>query len=173
MSANRDEIIRRISDLGGTYDPQSTFSIDDQLLVCESLIHSTPVDPTDEDGKLILRLKEEEDKKNGSDNGSVNGGYKRRVKFELSESKLRAISNLNDFTSSLTPLEIERLLNEIFSEYPSKEGWWLYVGQHWTHRQINWVMNEVIKLSTFGRITKDPAACFTFLIQKRSRKGKV
>lgn len=170
MIANGDETIRRIEELGGSYDPESTLSLQDQLLICETLLHSTPVDPTDVDGRLILRLREEEDKRNGSDNGSVNGGCKRRVNFELTESKQRAIFQLNNFTNSCTPLEIERCLNEIFIEYPSKDGWWLYIAQHWTQRQINWVIREVLKLSSTGRITKDAAACFTFLIMKRKRR---
>lgn len=163
------DAINRIEQLGGQYDPDSHLSLEDQLLICESIAESTPVDPYDIDGKTIQKIKESI---NGSVsvNGSVNGGCKRLVNFKLNASKLRAISQLNDFTNHATPLEIESCLQDIFSEYPTTEGWWLYVGQHWTQRQINWVLNEVLRLQASGRITKHPAACFTFLIRHRKKR---
>jgi len=169
QSLSKDESIRRIEQLGGQYDPDSTLDLMDKRLICESIVESTPVNPEDWDGKTILQLKGIADG-DGSVNGSVNGSCKRRVNFELTESKLRAISQLNDFTRQATPLVIEQCLTEIFSDYPSVEGWWLYVGQHWTQRQINWVLNYVLKLHASGRITKDPAACFTYFIRHRKKR---
>ncbi len=173
MKPSKDETIQRIEQLGGQYDPESTFGLMDQLLACESIAESTPVNPEDWDGETILNLRRRNEE-NGSVNGDVNGGCKRRVNFTLNASKLRAISQLNDFTIHVTPLEIESCLQEIFSEYPTIDGWWLYVGQHWTQRQIHWVLKEVLKLQVSGRITKHPAACFTFLIRHRNkRKNKL
>lgn len=170
MDTTASEIISRIDKLDGEYDPESTLSLQDQLLICESIAESTPVNPEDWDGKTILQLKQI-DNGDGSVNGSVNGSCKRRVNFELTESKLRAIARLNNFSNPATPLEIEHCLQEIFSDYPSVEGWWLYVGQHWTQRQINWVLKYVLKLLYSGRITKDPASCFTYFIQHRKKRS--
>lgn len=170
-SLSIDEANRRISQLSGIYDPDSNLEVMDQLLICESFVKSTPVNPDDWDGRTILRLrKENAEGENGSDNGSVNGGCKRRVNFDLTENKHRAIARLNDFSIPITPLEIEHCLQEIFSEYPCKDRWWLYVGQHWTQRQINWRLKEVLKRHAEGRITKSSAACFTFLIMKKKKR---
>lgn len=166
---NTSEIISRIEKLGGEYDPESNLSIQDQLLICQSIAESTPVNPEDWDGKTILQLKQISHG-DGNVHGSVNGSCKRRINFELTENKYRAISQLNDFTCQATPLVIEQCLTEIFSDYPSIEGWWLYVGQHWTQRVINWVLKHVLKLQETGRITKNPAACFTYIIRHRKKR---
>ena len=69
---SRDEAIRRIGQLGGQYDPDSTPGLMDQLQICESIAESTPVNPEDWDGKTILNLRRGKEE-NGSVNGSV--GY--------------------------------------------------------------------------------------------------
>lgn len=169
---SKDEVIRRIGVLGGTYDPESTLSIDDQLLVCESLIHSTPVDPTDEDGRTLLRLNEEESVRNGSSNGSVNGGYKRTENTQLSQSKHEVITKLKGCTYRTSPIVTARFLEELFVEYPSKAGHWFYIAQHWPPRRINQVIGNLRKLDFLNNSgIGNPAAYFTFLIKKRKRRS--
>ena len=171
---SKDEAIRRIEQLGGEYDPDSNLDIYDQLLICESLIQSTPVDPTDEDGRTILRLREEENKRNGSSNGSVNGSYKRTENNQLSQSKHEVIAKLSDCNYRTNPIITARLLEELFTEYPSKSGHWFYIAQHWPPRRINQVIGYLSKLDFLNNKGIDnPSAYFTFLIKKRTRRKTV
>lgn len=150
------------------YDPTTLlFDAYDQFLACESIAESSPVLPT-----YYL----EKDKNNVIVNIDVNGNddgiCKRRVNFELTGSKLRAIALLNDFSHEIPSTEIEKHLTEIFCEYPSTPGWWLHVAQHWTQRQIYWTLSRVIKLQSLGQVRKTPAHCFSFLIKHRKKKIK-
>ncbi|MEK7577993.1 MAG: hypothetical protein AAB492_05310 [Patescibacteria group bacterium] len=170
----KDEAIRHIEQLGGTYDPDSRFDLMDQLLICETLKDSIPVDPTDEDGRTILSLREEESKGNGSSNGSVNGGYKRTENTQLSQSKHEVIAKLKSCTYRTSPIITARLLEELFAEHPSKAGHWFYIAQHWPPRRINQVIGNLIKLDFLNNSgIGNPAAYFTFLIKKRTRRKAV
>jgi hypothetical protein len=168
---SKDEAICRIEQLGSEYDPDSNLDIYDQLLICESLIQSTPVDPTDEDGRTILRLREEENKRNGNVNGSVNGSYKRTENANLSPSKHSVITQLSDCNYRTSPAVIARLLETLFAEYPSNQGHWFYIAQNWPPRRINQVIGYLRKLDFPDNPgIKNPAAYFTFLIKKRVRR---
>ena len=81
-----DEAIRRISQLGGTYDPDSNLSIWDQLLICESLDESTPI-------KEHITLEEKKTDEDGNDM-RCNGSYKRSANTLLSQTKHDAIAQL-------------------------------------------------------------------------------
>ncbi len=167
----KDEAIRHIEQLGGTYDPDSRFDLMDQLLICETLKDSIPVDPTDEDGRTILRLKEGESERNGSSNGSVNGGYKRTENMKLSQSKNEVITKLKECTYRTNPIITAGLLVELFDKYPSKSGHWFYVAQHWPPRRINQVIGYLNKLDFLNNAgISNPSAYFTFLIKKRTRR---
>jgi hypothetical protein len=171
MNSNSDEIIQRIELLGGVYDPESNLSLQDQLLICESLLYSSPVDPTDEDGKLIQSLKDIESNTNGSVNRSVNGSYKRIENANLSQSKHNVITQLIGCTYRTSPAVIARLLEQLFVEYPSNQGHWFYVAQNWPPRRINQVIGYLRKLDFPDNPgIKNPAAYFTFLIKKRVRR---
>ena len=170
QSLLENEAICRIEQLGGIYDPESPLSVYDQLLACESIAESTPVTPDDEDGRIILGLKDNGNS-NGSVNGNVNGSCKRSVKFELTQSKRNVITELNASNFRTPPREIARLLEQFFIEYPSHDGHWLYIAQHWTPRTIIRVLNNLIKLDSTGRITViNPAGYFTYLIKFRKRR---
>lgn len=169
MVNSDEEIIQRIQKLSGVYDSTNEFlDIHDQLLVCESINNSTAVDPINNDEQIISELQEKRSEMECNANG--NDSCKTNVDLDLSESQLKAISKLNDFSVQLTPLEINACLEEIFSAYQAKGNWWLYVAQHWTQRQINWVLKFVLKLQATGRVTKHPAACFTHYITHRKKR---
>lgn len=171
----QQEIVEKIERFGGSYDPESHLSIEDQLLICETLIHSTPVDPSDEDGKLILRLREEEDKRNGGADvkGCVYGGCKRNAVEGLFESKNNIVQTLKTSKSrKITVVQISSLLENLFADYPTnKPGYWFDVARYYTLRQINWTLTELYKLSSPSHETvRNPAAYFTFLIKIRKKR---
>ena len=163
----QQEMVEKIERLGGHYDPESTLSIEDPLLICETLIHSTLVDPTDEDGKLILRLREEENKRNGNVKWSVNDSSKRQENADETKRKKQAIEELKKCNADMSPKIIASHLEIIFSSYVSQEGHWLYVAQHYTPKSINSVINHMTKAHADGWITiKNSASYFTDAIRK-------
>jgi hypothetical protein len=108
---------------------------------------------------------------NVSVSGNANDGCKHKVNFELTENKLDAIERLRSLTYLTPPVEISKLLENIFLQWPSKEGHWLYISQQYTPRAINRVIAGLVKLHTSGRITiQNPAAYFTWLIKHRKKR---
>lgn len=100
---------------------------------------------------------------NVNDNGY--GSCKQEVKFELTESKLKAISELKQCNYRTAPKDIAQLLEELFKEWPSQSGWWLSVAQHWTPKSINSVIYQMIKLHKSGSTTfHNFASYFTSII---------
>jgi hypothetical protein len=174
---SEDEVIRRIELLGGIYNPDSDLSLFDQLEVCESLSESTLVNPDDSDGKKILNIKKRTEGWNGSVmrwNGSVmrwNGSCQHNVNTWLTQSKRNAITQLNQCNYRSNPKVVAGFLEEIFSDYPSKPGYWFSIAQNWPPRRINQVMNYLRKLENPGHITvRNPAAYFSYLINHRERR---
>lgn len=163
---SRDEAIRRIEQLDGKYDPDSNFDVMDQLLVCESLKESTPVDPNDEDGRIIQRLKEGGNKRNVSVNGSVNDIGKRQANSEKTQRKLQAISELTTCTYRTSPNKLASLLQTVFSSSVTQDGHWLYIAQHYTPKSINSVIHQMTKAHVDGWVTiKSPAGYFTDVLK--------
>lgn len=165
-----DEAVRRIEQVyHAEYNPDcglgGCFDAWDQLLACEAVAESTPVRDN-----YYQNRDENSANENSGVNGGVNDSYKRSVNFELTESKLRVISQLKNCTADTPRQEVADLLRLLFEEYPSKSGWWLHVAQNWPPRRINWVINKVIKLHHAGRIKINPAACFSYFIQRRKRR---
>lgn len=160
LSLSKDEAIRRISQLDGTYDPDSSLSIWDQLSACESLHESTPI-------KEHTTLEEKKTDEDG--NGMrCNGSYKRSANTLLSQTKHDAIAQLKLCNYRTNPAKTSALLEDIFSDYRSDEGYWFSVAQRWPPRRINQVMNYLIKLESPDHVTvRNPAAYFTFLIRRR------
>ena len=107
-------------------------------------------------------------------NGSVNGTYRFRVDSELFPNKNGVISQLKACRSKDSPRDVSLLLEELFSDWQSKEGHWLYVAQQWTPRSINWVLVELLKQHIRGETTiKNPPAYFTLLIKSRRPRKRV
>lgn len=159
---SKEEAIKRIHEYGAEYDESNTdFDVYNQLLACEAIAESTPTDSySNKDIKEVVVAYEDE-----------NDGCKQQVNFELTPSKLGAIAKLKEMNYRTTPPEIASLLEIIFEGYGTKPGWWLVVAQRWNPRAINRDIAKLIKLHTSGRITlKNPAAYFSFLIQKRKKR---
>lgn len=163
---SKEEAIHQIEEVYHShYDPDcgldGCFDAWEQLLACEAFAESTPVRDAYFDDK-------DEPNENSSVNGSVNDSGKRNVSFELSESKLHVISRLKECNYRTPPKIVSELLGELFEEYSSKTGHWLYIAQHWPPRRINYALGRLIKLHDSSRVTiHNAAAYFTFLIKKR------
>ena len=158
------ECIRRITIVyGWEYDPNTpSFDAWDQLLACEAVAGST----------LVKENKQEQAQEtNVNANIVLSGGCKRIVYFELTESKQEVIAKLTKCDYKTPPIKIASLLTELFKEWESKTGHWLYVAQHWNARAINRTINEIVKSHTSGRkLIYNPAGLFTMLIKFRSER---
>lgn len=168
QTESNNHIIQNIQSLGGTYDPESALSLIDQLLICESLAEATPIsDNWVAEGKT-------QENTSVSGNGSVNGGCKQQVNFELTESKRDIIAKLQTCTYRTSPRIVADLLTQFFAEWESVSTHWLYVSQTWPPLPIKRVIREMVKRHTSGRVTiHNPAAYFTLLIKMRARRKEV
>lgn len=160
-----EEAILRIEKLGGVYDPSnSTLDVYDQLLACEAVSEATPVRfyPTNE---------KDQNKENVVAYENGNGSYKQEVNFELTASKLEAITKLQEYGYRTPPPIIASILTVIFEGCDTKSGWWLTVAQEWNPRAITRTLNQLIKLQSGGwKSIRNPAAYFTSLIKHRSKR---
>lgn len=157
------EVIRRIKEVyQAEYDSsRPNFDAWDQLLACESLSESSP----------ITREYKIETNENPSVSGMLNDSCSSNVIFELTEDKQKVITKLTLNNYRTPPIQIAKLLEELFKEWQSKQGHWLYIAQRWTPRAINRTIRRLIKLHNEGRITiKNPSAYFTFLINFRAKR---
>ncbi len=87
-------------------------------------------------------------------NGNVSGTYKRNVNSALTKSKLQVITTLNECTYKTPPKKISRLLAELFTDYVSKDGHWLYIAQNWPPRAICRVIAQMNKQHQRGEIIR-------------------
>lgn len=159
-SLSESEIIRRIeNDYPAEYDPNSNLSAYDQLLICESL---------EESG---YKVNNDSPSESVSVNENGNGTYKRRVNFELTPSKLTAITQLERCTYRTPPILVAQLLEVLFYEWESKPGHWLYIAQSWAPRAICRVIKQMVKSQEDGWLSmKNPSAYFTTVIKFRKRR---
>lgn len=96
---------------------------------------------------------------------------KRRVYFELTQSKQQIIRDLTKYDYQTSPIKIAESLNVLFKEWKSEQGWWLYVAQKWNPRAINRTIIRLIKLHLSGKASiVNPAAYFTYLIRYRKKR---
>ncbi|OGM14113.1 hypothetical protein A3D84_03335 [Candidatus Woesebacteria bacterium RIFCSPHIGHO2_02_FULL_42_20] len=161
----KEEVIRRIEKLGGIPDESNTdFDVYDQLLACEAINESTPVL-----SNSYIENNNTRDDVVAYEDGI--DGCKQQVNLELTPSKLGAIAKLRELDYRTPPPEIASLLEVVFEGYGTKPGWWLVVAQRWNPRAINRDIAKLVKLHSSGRITlRNPAAYFSFLIQKRKKR---
>ncbi len=166
------ELIAKIKNLGGEYDPKSNWSLQDQLLICESVAESTPVELDDTDSKIIHEIKRTNNAKtNVSVNGNDNGGYKHDVNSTLTQSKHQVITKLRACTYRTSPKEVASLLEQLFNNPDTQKDHWLYVAQHWPPRRINYVLASMTKQHQRG-VSKiqNSSSYFTFLIKRRQKR---
>lgn len=163
-SLSIDEVASRIEKLGGTYNPLSgTFDAYDQLLACEAISETYSTSTLTKEHKS----NEENDDVYGNDNG----GCRQQVKFELTTTKLEAISKLKTLTYRTPPPKISALLETIFQGYDTTQGWWLTAAQWWNPRAINRTLDEFVRLHLNGWITlNNPPAYFTSLLKHRKKR---
>lgn len=100
---------------------------------------------------------------------SVNGGCKYGVKNELNWPNYEVVLQLKNLKSNDSPKEVARLLQYLFSPWPSNDGHWLWIAQRYTPRVINWQVSATIKEYLRGAIRKTPPAYFTFEIHFRRK----
>lgn len=134
----------------------------DKVLIDEILIRNIII----KENKETLKIT------NVSEN--VNGSYKRQVNFELTPSKQQIITNLYKCNYRTPPIKISKLLEELFKEWPSKEGHWLFIAQSYPPRPINRILNYLIKRHINGQDTiQNPAGYFTNLIKYRKKRKRI
>lgn len=124
---SKDEAIRRITEIyNSQYDPNSNLDVYDQLLICESLAESTPI-------------------QNTSVNGNHNDSTKHNAIFKVTQNKIDAINQLNKCTYRTPPVNISPLLNDFFRDWRSKPTHWLYIAQSYTPKTIKSVLLCLIR----------------------------
>lgn len=162
---SKEEVIRRIEQIYHQKYNQNleNFDVYDQLLACEAVEESTPVEETYYKEKEITN-------ENVSVNESDNDTYRREVNFELTDSKRKVIAQLQACTYKTPPIEIFQLLKEFFRKYESNERHWLWVAQTYTPRILNWVMSTTVKEYLRGGIRTNPAKFFTFQLRYRKKR---
>lgn len=162
---SKEEVIRLIeTKYPAHYSSTSGLDAWDQLLVCESVAESTPVKDDYSNYRETTSI-------NVGVNGNGNDGCKNEENFELTPSKFQIITQLKTLSYRASPIEIEKLLSLLFSNCGTKEGWWLYVAQHWHPKSINSVIGQMIKQHQSGRVTiKNPAAYFTKVIKLHKKR---
>lgn len=171
---SKDEAIRRIEQVyGAQANPDNLiFDVYDQLWVCENLAAA------EEKERTIIPLEpQKETDREPTDNVSVNGNgndtRKQRVNFELTDSKLKVITELEKCNYKTPPIQLAHLLEEFFKDHPSKKGHWMYISQKWNPRAINRVLRRLIKFHITGSKTiQNPPGLFNQLINMRkTRRG--
>lgn len=169
VQLTKDEVIHLIGEAYHQgYNPNlPNFDVWDQLLACEAVAEATPV-------KEDYFIRKEVVNENASVNGNGNDSIKRQVNFELTQSKLLFIAKLKECNYLTSPKIIAKLLEELFFEWKSVGGHWLYIAQQYTPKAINSVINRIVQLHSSGRITvQNPAAYFTSLIKFHKRRNSL
>lgn len=167
QNLNHDEIVQRIQDLHGEYDPDSNLTALDQLEICESI---AAVIPEYKSSSIPLNQMENVNDVKWNDNGTC----KRQVYFELSDIKKKVISDLKLCNHRTDRYTIALLLGELFPSPDTKVDHWLYIAQQWNPRAINRVINQMVKTQNLGiRSIVNPAAYFTKALQYRKKRRGV
>lgn len=164
LTSTQLKTVRKIEDYGARYDPESGLSLEDQLLACECLASAS----------LIEEQQIKKDEIQTSDsllNGNGNGACCYAINTLSSENYLEAIRELKRQTYKTAPLEIARILQNLYG-IPDIPERWLIVGQLHTPRQIIWTLLEIHKKVSRGEIIlKTPGAYFTTLIGFRAKRA--
>jgi len=163
-----DECIHRITRIyKWEYDPDTpTFDAWNQLLACEAAAKSTPVR---EQGQEQTQNTNE----NVNGNGMYSDGCKRRVYFELTQSKQRVISELTQCDYRTSIKQLTQYLSELFMEWESYPEHWQYIAQTYNPLAINRTIIQIIKYLNNGHKIPNPAGLFTLLIRKRAQRKSI
>ncbi|MGI0059450.1 MAG: hypothetical protein ACREBJ_06750, partial [Nitrosotalea sp.] len=152
---SKEEVIRRIRSYDAEPDLENkNFDIYDQLLACEAVTEGQEEYNSKQHASPYTSIQQNKEmNESGHVSGNGNGTYKRQVNDMSSLSKHEVIEALKQLTHRTPPIEIAKLLEQLFIDYPSKEGHWLYVAQHWNPRAINRVIAHMIKSHSTGAVT--------------------
>jgi hypothetical protein len=111
---------------------------------------------------------------NDSVNGMLNDTYKRSVNFEITEDKLKVISELEQCNYKTPPIKIAELLESFFAGYESYDGHWLYIAQNWTPRATYRTLKQMVKQQQGGWAKiQNPPAYFTKAIKFRTKRKSI
>lgn len=114
------------------------------------------------------------DRYNSSDNVSLNGNENGIRKLNPNTNSLSykyyLINELKKCNYRTPPKTVANLLQQIFNKYNSRSTHWPFIAQTYTPKTIKSVLNKVIRRINSGYSVKNPAAYFTFIIQKRKRR---
>lgn len=186
-----EEIKKEIIRLGGTPDPNSDLALEDQLLACQCVWNTPEMleirqkENGLKEKKLVSNKQRIINKENTTTNDSVlnvNTLGKHRVNTALTQSKQQcelikntvrkqhAIAQLKKCTYRTSPKTVAILLKELFCEYESKEGHWLFIAVNYPPRRINQVIQQMINKKKSGYPIPKPPAFFTYLIKKRKER---
>ncbi len=166
----KEEAIRRITEVyhSGYSLDDPDFDIYDQLLACEAVAEAQ-----EEQRKNGEYFSKEHNKPEDNVDAFVddNNTYKRKVNFELTESKLQIIKELQECTYRTLPIEVSKLLEEFFFDPNTKPNHWLNIAQMYPPKRIYQTIAQMIKRQSGGWISiETPAAYFTFLIKFRAKR---
>lgn len=146
------------------YAPNHDLSYDDQKWIWENV----PLPEEDE-----RKLRESRTNESVSLNGSVNGGYKSELNLKSNLSKVNALFLLNKCSWKTPPKKVATYLTIIFSKWPSRDGHWLYIAQHYTPKTINSRIAQIVKQHQKGEVNiQNSAAYFTKIIKYRPMRKK-
>ena len=104
---------------------------------------------------------------------SANGSCKSFVDWALNCCKSKVVLSLKQSNSNTPPIELAVLLEELFLQWPSNEGHWLWIAQRYTARCINRQINDTFKQCLHGVIRKTPPAYFIYRIKHRKKRRQV
>lgn len=163
---SEDKVVNQIILLGGVPDYSNTsFDLYDQLLACESIHESHPVEEKTIKDELPWT------ERDAVGNGDVNGSCKRIDNFELTSARLQAVATLKTYDYRTPPPLIAEQLSIIFNGFGTQEGWWLRVAQTWNPRAICREIRFLIKQHTTGwKTIRNPASYFTSRILRRKKR---
>jgi hypothetical protein len=172
---SKEEVVRQIESVyhADTDPTNKNFSVYDQLLACESIAETEEKEKRETVMHPSTTILETTERTNESVtvNESVNGTYKRSINSKLTERKLQVIKELKTCNYQTPPRTVSKLLGELFADYDSKDGHWLFVAQHWPPRAISRVIVQMTKQHRTGEQSiKNPAAYFTAQIKFRKKR---
>ncbi|MCX6731078.1 MAG: hypothetical protein NTZ55_04465 [Candidatus Roizmanbacteria bacterium] len=97
-----------------------------------------------------------------------NGGCKKTVNFELTQSKQRVIADLKKCNYRTSPKIIATLLENFFKVWPSFDGYWLSIAQKYPPRAIWRTIDDMVKTNQNGMCSiRNASAYFSSLIKYR------
>ena len=123
---------------------------------------------TQSDSEYFKQLLDNKPKTNAYVNGSVNGIRKPEVNDNQLDDKKHLILQLKNCNYMTSAKVIASLLEKLFIKWPSVDGHWLYIAQHYNPKTINSILGYMVyKYNRDGFWPKSPPSYFTDIIQHK------